>query len=401
MESRETYLAQADRLLRKENFSKEDKSKVDSLLALADSLGPGMMALKRAKLAQSELELGIRTRENSGATEVEAEFRDYLRHGREVLLSDTSRRAMERAPIMVDATPQQRAQGQATGSVGGAIVPASFADRLESSLVAGDRIFEVARLFETATGSAFNHPLVDDQNPANKATIVGENAVSVSGPDMSFAAGITWGVCPTWRSGHLIASMELAADCKFDLSTLIADASAVRIARGVGSYFVSVLLGDAVSAFTSASASAVTADELFDLVASVDDSFGMNGSWLMRLSSLQSIWKLKNTNSTYYFPPERDAAGHPLLMGFPVYLSPSMAPLQANAKAISFGNHARFYRRQVQNSLQVKVFVERYAASGQIGYETYLRCDGHLMKAPDFGSPVVSQSPVKYITMHS
>src|SRR5665811_679628 len=60
METRESYLAQADRILSKPNCTKEDRSKVDALLALADAKDPAPMQLRRAKLANDELSLGIR-----------------------------------------------------------------------------------------------------------------------------------------------------------------------------------------------------------------------------------------------------------------------------------------------------------------------------------------------------
>jgi len=122
----------------------------------------------------------------------------------------------------------------------------------------------------------------------------------------------------------------------------------------------------------------------------------------MNLSTYAAILKLKGTTSgDYLFPASTNAGNRPTLLGFPVYLSPAMPAMTANAKAITFGNHARFYRRQVQNALTVRVFSERYITSGQIGYESYLRVDGALMKAADYGSPAISQSPVKYLQMHS
>ena len=127
----------------------------------------------------------------------------------------------------------------------------------------------------------FNHPLVDDQDPAHNATIIAENSVSVNS-DVSVALGVAWGLVPTWRSGQILATMELAQDSRFDLATVIADASAVRLGKGIASYFVSILLSSAVSGLTAAVATAVAADELFDLVDSVDDAYAVNGSWCMR-----------------------------------------------------------------------------------------------------------------------
>ncbi len=198
---RDALLSDAYRILSKQVLTREDSARVDGLLGTVDRLDAGMQ-IKRAKTAMNELEVGIRNADNSGATELEKEFRDYLRHGRKERLSLNSQRAMAGAPLMIDAPPEQierRAQGVGSGPIGGYLAPKSFADRLESSLVAADGLFEVSHQFETPTGSAFTHPLLDDQSPANKATVVAESGVSVAGPDLSFAAGIAWDAVPTWR----------------------------------------------------------------------------------------------------------------------------------------------------------------------------------------------------------
>jgi HK97 family phage major capsid protein len=389
---RDSLLAQAAALINKPNYTKEDRSRADSLLQLADSISPEGNRLRRAKLAAHELDMGIRSSENSGASFVEQEFREYLAHGEINRLSDKTR--ME----MGGAIHQSRSQGVGSGSIGGYIAPQSFINVLESSLVATDPIFAVATLFETKTGVAFTHPEVDDQAAA--ATIVAENNTSAAGPDIATVAGISWGTTPTWRSGLIKASVEIAQDSRFDLASVIAKAAGVRIGRGVGQTFVSTLLSGAVSGVTAASATAVTGDELINLMSSVDSAYAQNGSWMMRFATYAAILKLKgSTSGDYLFPASTNSGGRPTLLGFPVYLSPAMPAMTTGRKSISFGDHSRFYRRQVQNSLVVNVYSERYAEYGQIAYETMLRVDGALMKAPDLStSPAVSQSPLKYIT---
>jgi HK97 family phage major capsid protein len=390
----DALLQEASSILSKERLSREDTARAEQLMALADRVDPRAMELRRAKLAVEELSLGLRSEANAAAAEVEREFRQYLIHGRKELLSDKTRMEMS------GAVAQSRSQALGSGSTGGFIVPASFVNVLESSLIATDPIFAVATLFETETGTAFVHPEVDDQNAA--ATIVAENSLSVSGPDLTVVAGINWGIVPTWRSGHILASIELAQDSRFDLAGVIARASGIRLARGVGQAFITTLLSSAVAGGTAASQTAVTGDELISLVASLDAAYASSGSFCMNLSTYAAILKLKGTTSgDYLFPASTNAGNRPTLLGFPVYLSPAMPAMTANAKAITFGNHARFYRRQVQNALTVRVFSERYITSGQIGYESYLRVDGALMKAADYGSPAISQSPVKYLQMHS
>jgi biopolymer transport protein TolQ len=46
----------------------------------------------------------------------------------------------------------------------------------------------------------------------------------------------------------------------------------------------------------------------------------------------------------------------------------------------AFGDMSRFVRREVQGSVAIRIYVERYAEFGQVAYEGYLRSDGHLLK---------------------
>jgi HK97 family phage major capsid protein len=389
----DALLQEALSLTSKERYSHEDTARAHTLLELSDRVSARAMELRRAKTAMGELELGIRSEANAAAAEVEREFREYLTHGRTELLSEKTRREMS------GAVAQTRSQALGSGSTGGFIVPQSFIDTLESSLIASDPLFGIATKFETATGTAFNHPFVDDQGVS--ATIVAENSLSVAGPDTT-VADIAWGIVPTWRSGSIQASLELSQDSKFDLAAVIAKASGIRFARAIGATFVSTLLANADLGVTAAAQSAVTGDELISLVGSIDAAYAASGSWAMNLQTYASILKLKGSGSgDYLFPASTDAGNRPSLLGFPVALSPNMPVMAASAKAITFGAHDRFYRRQVVNGLTVRVYSERYITAGQIGYESFFRVDGALMKAPTYGSPAISQSPVKYLQMHS
>ena len=373
---RNSALAEAASILQKSNFSKEDSSRVTSLLEFSDRL-TDKDALRRATTHARNVELG-RTSEISEPTPAEQEFRAYLARGTEGL---SEIRAEEMRKL------ERRALGTTT-TAGGYLVPQSFSDRLEVMLKKTDGLFEIATLFETSTGTATGYPVLEDT--ANSAAVVAENAQSNAGPDLVFAT-VAFGACPMWRSGVLRAPVELVSDAAFDFAGLVADAAGVRFARGIGAAFVATLLGAATSAGTTAGATAITADEIFTLIDGVDEAYAQNGSFLMRQSTLTYLHKLKTTSGGQYtFPSERRADGVPMLAGFPVFISPSMGAISTGEKAVSFGDHSRFVRRQVRNSLAVKVYIERYAEYGQQGYESFWRVDGNLLKS---GSTV----PVKYL----
>jgi HK97 family phage major capsid protein len=364
--NRASLLAEAESHLRKSTFTKEDSSRVENLIRLADSLSD-KNELRKARLAEYSRELGRPTLEASQP--VDAQFLSYLRDGKDALAI--------------------RGAQSTTTTAGGYLVPAAFADTFATALAQYDNLFEVATLVETTSGTAFNYPIVDDI--AESAAVVAENNTSSAG-DVVFAA-LAFGKCPLWRSGLVRASTEVVSDSAFPFDTLLAQAFAVRIARGVGEAFVATLLSSAVAGKTATSATVIAADELFDLAGSVDSAYGMNGSWLMKFSTYISILKLKaSTGGQYVFEVEQDAGGRPLLLGFPVYLSPSMGAMTSGEKPVTFGDHSRFIRRQVRNSFAVKTYVERYAEYSQLAYEAFLRVDGDLAKT-------ATSCPVKFLQM--
>jgi HK97 family phage major capsid protein len=314
-------------------------------------------------------------------------FMAYLREGKSALTPEDRSRIH---PGRETTTLIRAAQSVGTNSAGGYLVPQSFADRFESMLLHTDPIFELAMLFETKTGSASPYPILDDT--ANSAAIVAENSAS-SSVDATFAE-LAFGACPLWRSGYLRCSNELVMDSHFNLEALIAGAAAVRFARGVGAAFITTLLAAAAAGVTTASPTAITPAELLKLTGAINEAYLPNASFFMLRSTFITLSQLVGSSGNFMFPPERDAAGRPLILGFPVYFSPSCGAMTAGLQPVTFGDHSKFVRRQVIDSLSVKVLVELYALYCQTTYEVHWRIDGGLLVSG-------SNNPVCVLTMHS
>jgi len=324
---------------------------------------------RHARMAEYAAEIAA---ENRKADEV---FLEFLRSGK-------------------DFVPEEfRSQAVGSGAAGGFITPQSFADRFTQSLKQYDQLFDVATLLETDTGTGCNFPMDDDTSAV--ATIVLENAPSLITSPVMFDS-VTFGRCPMWRSGLVNASTELVSDSAFDLAGLLAKSFARRFARGVGAAFVTQLLADADVAVTSASPTVVTPDELLSLMGALDASYAMRGVFLMSFASYIAFLKQKgSTGGSYLLEPELDAEGYPTLFGRRCYLSPSMPAIAALGKVAAFGDVTRFIRRQVRNTLSVKVYIERFAELGQVAFESFLRTDGKLAKA------ATSPLPIRLLQCHA
>lgn len=326
------------------------------------------------KQLEAEFSASQRTERTMRHRLVEEGFRDFLRAGRNGITS-----------------PNVRAMSLAAD--GGYLVPGSFADTFQETWKQFDRLYDASGLFETDRGSACGYPVDDDA--AAVATIVAENAASITTSPVTFA-NIAFPVVPSWRSGHIVGSMELAADSAFPLEQVLARMFAKRFARGCGAQFVTNLLADADVAVTSASPTAVTPDECFDLLTAVDAAYAQNGAYLMNASVYSAVTKTKATaGGMYLHPPAVDAEGYPVLHGKRVYLCPSMANIAANAKSVAFGDLSMFARRQVRDSLKVKTYFERYVTAGQLGWEAFLRIDGKLVKG------TAAPNPIRVLQLHA
>ena len=382
---RTALLAEADSLLHKSLFSKEDSARVEQLIALADAC-TDRSELRAATLAQHARELG---RPVPIPSQPDARFTAYLRQGPSALsLEDRRRIGIEKMT-----PPLRSSQSEGTGSAGGMLVPQSFADVYWAALKATDGLFELATVWESDTGTASPYPVLEDTSQA--ATVVAENAQSVDGPDLAFAK-LDFPQAKTYRSGLIRATVELVQDSKFNLEALVAASAGRRMARGIGAAHTAALLSSAGLGVTAASTTAIAADEIFSLVDSVDPAYGgPNASFLMRRSTYTALLKLKGAGSgNYLFEPEFDGDGIPTLLGFKVFFSPSMGAMTAGQSPISFGDHSRFIFRVVRGSLQAKVFVEREAEFGRVLYETYWRVDGSLLKS-------AVTTPVNVLAMHA
>jgi HK97 family phage major capsid protein len=380
METRDSLLAQADRLLRKDNFTKEDKSKVDGLLSLADAQDPARMRLRKAKLTSDELELGLRTPETRATNEVYQNFMTALRNGADFL------------------PPEVRAQSVGVDSAGGYVTPAQFSDSVFTNMAAFDRLFDpaVVDIQETLTGGSFSWPLVDDTTAS--ATVISENLTFAESGDAVFDS-LLMGRAKMWRADLIRISMELMQDSKFRLDDVLSQAFGVRLARGVGASMMADLLSQATvgKAAAGGQTSTVISEDIYDLIGSVNEFYrrSLKCGFMLRQATLDSIAKLKDSNGRPLGIVEYEQGRVPYLLGYPVFIAPSVPGLGAGSpavgnKSILFGDFGAWKVRLVADSLKVKRLAERYAEYGQVAFTATVRCNGALGKAS------AADSPIKY-----
>jgi HK97 family phage major capsid protein len=130
----------------------------------------------------------------------------------------------------------------------------------------------------------------------------------------------------------------------------------------------------AIQVTTAASATAVTTDELLDVIYSVPGQLLQNARWTMNRLTMSKIRKLKDADGNYLWQPSL-AAGEPAaLMGFPVTDMAAMPNATAGALPIAFGDFRRGYL--ILDRMGVRVLRDPYTNKPYVMFYTTKRVGG-------------------------
>lgn len=279
---------------------------------------------------------------------------------------------------------------------GGYFVPQTFYKNVTFALKQMDGLWndDVITLYEDTHGNVLTCPLVDDTGAV--AVQVGEGSNGTEN-EIATIDRLSLGKIPTWRSGKLITSSELAMDSGFPLEeVIIAPAVAARFQRGISAANVTTLISSITSGATSASATAVTLDDILSLTGSVDPAYLASSKCFfgMNFSTLISLLKLKDTAGRYQWKPRTDANGRLLLYEKPIVLMPSLDSIGANKKCVVLGDFSRCIRRIVKNSMTMLRYQNApgLAEYSLLAYQAFLRTSFGVLASSS------SDSPIKYLT---
>lgn len=288
-------------------------------------------------------------------------FRSYLRSGDETEL---------------------RAQGVGSGSAGGYMVPTGFRQKVTETRKAFGGIRKLAEIVPTDDGANLPWPTNDDTS--NSGAILAENT-QASEQDVTLGTKTLGSYL--YHSKLVRVSIQLLQQSAFDVDTFLARklgervgrAQAVHWATGTGSSQPQGLVTGAATGKTAASATAITADELLDLVASVDPAYLEEPgavAWIMNVTTLTQLRKLKDSNGHYLIEPNPQAGAPFAIFGYPVQIDQALASPATGTKPIVFGNIRAAYVIREVNSFEAQRLVERYADYLQQGFHGWHQADG-------------------------
>ena len=264
---------------------------------------------------------------------------------------------------------------------GGYLVP----DEYEKTLIDGleeENIFrKIAKVINTSSGDR-KIPVVATKGTASW---VDEEGLINESDDTFGQVSIG-----AYKLGTLIkVSEELLNDSVFDLEDYISTEFARRIgSREEDAFFNGDGVGKPTGIFnstggaeigvTSASATAITADELIDLFYSLKAPYRKNAVWVLNDATVKAIRKLKDNNGNYLWQPAITANTPDTILGKPVFTSSYVPTIGAGAKSIAFGDFTYYWVADRQ-ARSFKRLNELYAATGQVGFMATQRVDGKLI----------------------
>jgi HK97 family phage major capsid protein len=361
------------------SMTSEEKTKFEAIEADARGLKQEIDIIERNAEMKKELAANEgEARSAAPKATASSAFSKYLRHGMGSL------NAQERSLMEKRGTSTQVV---GTDNLGGFLVPQEFSNELDVATLFTGEVERLAKKLNTASGGLLDYPTVDDT--ATDALLTSE-AGAVTTADMTFANK----QLSAYNYSSLVkVSAQLLQDSAFDLNSFLVEAMGERIARATNAAFST---GDASSkpqgivtgsslGNTAAGASAITADDVLDLIYSIDASYRNKPSFgLMAHDNIISAIRALGVGSSNDYPIWQPgmAVGQPdRIFGVPVYVNNDMqSSIATGTKTMIAADFSKYVVRNA-GGVQFLRLNERFMNELEVGFIAYKRADGAVLNS--------------------
>jgi HK97 family phage major capsid protein len=152
--------------------------------------------------------------------------------------------------------------------------------------------------------------------------------------------------------------------------------------KGIMSY-TSVVTDDGSRTFgqlqhlVAASETAVTTNELIQLIYKLKAGLRTGASWMMNKGTIAILRQLKDSTGQYMWAPGMVAGQPSTLFGYPVHENEDMAAAAADAVPVAFGNFKRGY--YIVDRMGVRMLRDPYTAKPYVSFYSTKRVGGMLV----------------------
>lgn len=272
-----------------------------------------------------------------------------------------------------------------TSTLGGLLVPTTWANSIEKQLTAYGEVLDAVTRFTTTGGGTINFPYYTE---ASKGKIIAENTATIV-DDIAWATKSIGSY--KFTSDQIVVSSELLEDAAYDVAGEVTMVTAERIGRilsqyvttGTGSGQPTGILtsatasGDTVAVFNAIDVAAVTA-----LEHSVNRAHRNKATarFMFADTILESL-KLLSIGSADDRPLWRMSVreGEPdTINGYRYIVNDEMPTFGANNKIMAFGDFSKYKLRQI-GGYRLMRLNELGALSDNTIFLAYARFDGNLI----------------------
>jgi len=359
------------------SLNAEEKSKFDAMEADARSIKDQIDVIERTAEMKKELAANAEVRESAPKATRKGAFEKYLRNGMGSL------NANERS-IMGELRGTST-QIAGTDSLGGFLVPQDFSNELDMATLFTGEVERLAKKLNTAGGALLDYPTINDT--ATDAGLISE-AASVTVQDMTFANAQ---LSAYNYASQVRVSMQLLQDNAFDLNSFLAEAMGERIARATNAAFTTgtgssqpqgIVAGSSLGN-TAASATAIAADDILDLIHSIDPSYRNKASFgLMAHDNVIAAIRALGLGSANDFPifiPSMEAGQPDKLFGYNIYYNNDMqSSIATGTKTLIAADFSKYVVRSA-GGVQFVRLNERYMDELEVGFVSYARKDAKVL----------------------
>jgi HK97 family phage major capsid protein len=359
------------------SLNAEEKSKFDAMEADARSIKDQIDTLERAAELKKELASNAEARQAAPKASKSSTFAKYLRNGMGAL--NTEERAL------MGEMRGTSTQVVGTDSLGGFLVPQDFSDELDMASLFTGEVERLAKKLDTAGGALLDYPTINDT--ATDANLISE-AAAVTVQDMTFANAQ---LSAYNYASQVRVSMQLLQDNAFDLNGFLAESMGERIARATNGAFTTgtgssqpqgIVTGSSLGN-TAASATAIAADDILDLIHSIDPSYRNKASFgLMAHDNIIAAIRALGIGSSNDFPifiPSMEAGQPDKLFGYNVYYNNDMqSSIATGTKTLIAADFSKFVVRSA-GGVQFVRLNERYMDELEVGFVAYARKDSKVL----------------------
>jgi HK97 family phage major capsid protein len=279
-----------------------------------------------------------------------------------------------------------RTQTAGTTTAGGYTVPTTLAGFIDRALLAWGPMYNeaISTVISTSSGNPLKIPTVNDTAVVAVAHTEGTALTDDGGSDVTFGQKSLDAYA--FDTEFVKWSWELDADSIFSMEALLGDLLGERLARiansqlttGTGSSAPNGVVTASALGKTAAGTAAITADEIIDLLHSVDPAYRQSpkARFMFNDSTLAAIRKLKDGDGNYLWQMGDVTKGEPgTLLGYRYSVNQAMDSLAAAKKVILFGDFGRYYVRKVGGTT-IGVLKERFWPD--MGIAGLIRFDGEI-----------------------